>query len=320
MKEVWLGSESDQHYIQVYLENIRKLDPIEITTVPNPIHLSSSFIEEVLDVQLFWEIVTWCIEECKKCYSIHLSVINPQRYYVGRTQKEYELGGFHSKLGLGYQYWYHAGFVVALNKVLISKKLRTLELARGFLNDCFHHSTFRSFRRAIRLPTSSMDIAKHRVPEIYREQYGINFRNQDGYSYSSPGLTARSPETINLNVLMDGVIVMVVAELVKEYMGVSKIYSENGLEEETWKEIFLEPFDQKILVRADDFHKSVTVPSRLFIEHWGGKRLVQIILNSMMNGVTEPLEHYFDEKTGESNTWEKKFKNPDFCLLVNSIG
>ena len=48
MQEVFLGSESDREYIQSYFESIRKLDPIEITTLPNAAHLSSEHAVEIV--------------------------------------------------------------------------------------------------------------------------------------------------------------------------------------------------------------------------------------------------------------------------------
>lgn len=316
MKEVYLGTEQDQQYIRTYLKNIRQLDPIEIATLPNPINLSSPFIEEVVDIEWFWTVVIRCLEKCEERYSIHIDPLRPERYYIAQPPKADVIGGFNSPHSLGYQYWYHAVFVVILNQQLVSKKLRTVELARNFLHDCFHHSTLRSFRRAIRLPAVSLEAAKHRVPEVYREQYGINFRNQDRLSYSSPDLTAQSPETINLNILMDGVIVSVVAELMREVVG-SAAQGANTLENEIRKEIFLEPFAASILPRAYNFYKTVILPSKLFIEYWGDKGFITLVLQTMVSGELLAIKRFFEECTGVRNAWEKKFKRPEFQLLLN---
>ena len=43
MQEVFLGLDSDREYIQSYLENIRRLDLVEITTLPNAVHFKTEY-------------------------------------------------------------------------------------------------------------------------------------------------------------------------------------------------------------------------------------------------------------------------------------
>ncbi len=318
MNETYLGSESDQKYITAYLEKIRQLDPIEIATLPNPICLSdTNRLADIVDVNEFWEIVNRCLVEIERHYSIKVTPIKSDRYYTASPPEEDVVGGFHDFRSLGYQYWYHAAFVVTINKQLVRRNIRTIELVRSFLHDCLHHSTFRSFRRAIRIPAESTKVAKHRVPEVYREQYGVNFRNQDDISFSSTKLTARSPKTINLNLLMDGVIVLVVAEALKL---VVRDFTEpqNDLEREVTKEIFLEPFDEATLPNGHSFYESVTKPTQNFVEYWGGKRFMTLVLQAMVSGKLTDLKHYFQEKTGIENAWDKLFRRSKFSLSNES--
>ena len=183
MKEIYLGTEQDQTYIATYLKNIRSLDPIEIATLTKPMRLSDTLrMGQTVESELFLETVRRCIAACEEHYGIHITTVSPERYYTSPPPETDSVGGFHHPNSLGYQYWYHAAFVLTLNQAIVSRKVATLELVRSFLHDCFHHSTFRSFRRAVRLPAMSADAAKNRLPEIYREQYGINFRNKDGFS------------------------------------------------------------------------------------------------------------------------------------------
>ncbi len=313
--EIYLGSEEDRQYIKTYLANIRQLDPIEIATLPNPITLANPLLEEVIDLNQFWGIVSQSLDECEKRYGIRLNLLKPERYYTSQPVEDNDIGGFYSPHSLGYQYWYHGAFVIMLSNKVASRKLRTLEFARDFLHDCFHFSTFVSFRRVLRTPAKSPADAKHCVPEVYREQYGINFRNEEGLSYSAKTLTAYSPETINLNLLMDGVIVLTVAELMRQTSGdVAK--NMNALEEEIRKEIFLEPFDIAMFPRAHGFHNAVTDPSRIFVEHWGGMNLVTLVLQAMMNGNLQPLKDFFEKKVGTSNAWEKKFRRSGFSIVA----
>jgi hypothetical protein len=312
MREVFLGSEIDRVYIQVYLDNIRRLDPVEITTLPNAIHLGDGCVTEIIDMDRFRSVAYDCLEQMRQQYKIDIEPVDESRYYTAIPSEDKTIGGFHDPRSLGYQYWYHASFVVALNTKMVSAEMRTIEMIRNFLHDCLHHSTFRSYRRAIRVPAKSPGDAKHRVPEIYREQYGINFRNRDGKSYSSPELIARSPETINLNLLMDGVVVLAVADSLRDVA--SGIACASGLEEELRKEIILNPFSSDMLPRAHRFATQVTEPSRKFVEHWGKHEIMSLVLQAMMTGDLTTIKSFFREQTGIENAWEKLFRRPDFSL------
>lgn len=181
MNEQYLGPESDREYIETYLANIRKLDPIEIVTLPDPINLAdTNRLATHIDVDKFQSLTRRVIARIEERYRIKVEAVRPERYYTTLPPEPDEIGGFHDRRSLGYQYWYQASFVVMLGR-MASKELRTLELLRDFIHDCLHHSTFRSFRRMVRIPAKSPGDAKHRVPEVYREQYGINFRNEARY-------------------------------------------------------------------------------------------------------------------------------------------
>lgn len=315
MKEVYLGSELDRKYIQTHLENIRMLDPIEITTLPNAVCLSDDRVAAIINIDQFKKVSYRCIAQITERYGIKIEQVEESRYYSALPLEDDSIGGFHDARSLGYQYWYHASFVVALNSKTSSIELRTLEMVRNFLHDCLHHSTFRSYRRAIRVPATSPGVAKHRIPEVYREQYGINFRNQDGMSYSSPELTARSPETINLNLLMDGVIVLAVAESLKEpLLGIN---CASRLEKQIRNEILLESFGADVSPGAHRFWTQVTKPSKRFVEYWGEDEIMTLTLHAMMGGDLTNIKRFFNERTGIENAWEKLFKRPDFSLHEN---
>jgi|GEM_PF-6845957 len=318
MNEQYFGPESDREYIKTYLANIRKLDPIEIATLPDPISLAdTNRLATYIDTCKFQSFACRAIAWIEERYGIKIEAVRPERYYTAQPPGSDEVGGFHDRRSLGYQYWYQASFVVMLGR-MVSKELRTLELLRDFIHDCLHHSTFRSFRRTVRIPAKSPGDAKHRVPEVYREQYGINFRNEDGLSYSSPELTALSPETINLNLLMDGVIVLVTVAALQVEVG--DIECGSTLESEIKKEIFLEPFSGTLQERAHDFLDLVTVPSKIFIEHWGGDYFTTLALRAMMSGDLTDLRRFFDEQTGIENAWERLFKRSEFSFHTERRG
>ena len=75
MREVFLGPETDRAYIQVYLDNIRRLDPIEITTLPNAIHLGDDRIAKIIDNDQFDSVAYDCLEQMKRQYNISFSYL-----------------------------------------------------------------------------------------------------------------------------------------------------------------------------------------------------------------------------------------------------
>jgi hypothetical protein len=65
-----------------------------------------------------------------------------------------------------------------------------LDLVRSYAHDCLHYATFRRYRLTDR-------------GEIARVQYGINFRQLDGRTYSAPDEPGDGP-TRNLGIVMEG--------------------------------------------------------------------------------------------------------------------
>ena len=319
MNELFIGSAEDRAYVSTYLENIRSVDPIEVATLPNPISLADTEkMGSVIDVGLFWEIVSACEALATERYGFSVTRIAAERYYTASPKKAESIGGFHSPRSLGYQYWMHASFVVTLNPSLVmSEAVRTIELARSYLHDCVHHSTFRSYRRALRVPAPSRRAAKDRIPEVYRSQYGISFRNRDGIPYSARELTDRSPEAINLNLLMDGVTVIAVGHMLGQALAgeqglVEPATLDASLDREVLNEVLLRPFDASRLPQARKFADSVTDPSAKFIARWGGEPFMAIALHAMASGNLDELRQVFVRETGNPNAWEEIFRRADY--------
>ena len=61
-----------------------------------------------------------------------------------------------------------------------SPQAAALDLVRSYAHDCLHYATFRRYRLTDR-------------GEIARVQYGINFRQPDGRTYSAPTSPAAAP-------------------------------------------------------------------------------------------------------------------------------
>lgn len=209
LNEAYLGSPEDQRYIKAFLALVRSIDPIEISTTATFFRLSErEKLKDLIDYDVFLDIINQANGLIMNDYSGAYHSIAYDRYLVGVAMDD-GMGGFHDERSFGYHFYYSAGFVLLMNPGIVKNKIvRTVELARNYLHDCLHHSTFRSFRRRDNFPAKDSKAAKISLPEFYREQYGINFRNQEGISYSSVNLTKKSPQAINLNLLMDGAVVL----------------------------------------------------------------------------------------------------------------
>jgi hypothetical protein len=72
----------------------------------------------------------------------------------------------------------------------LSPQSAALDLVRSYAHDCLHYATFRRYRLTGR-------------GEIARVQYGINFRQPDGRTYSVPDQPEDRP-TRNLGIVMEG--------------------------------------------------------------------------------------------------------------------
>ena len=71
-----------------------------------------------------------------------------------------------------------------------SPQAAALDLVRSYAHDCLHYATFRRYRLTDR-------------GEIARVQYGINFRQPDGRTYSAPDVPGDGP-TRNLGIVIEG--------------------------------------------------------------------------------------------------------------------
>lgn len=319
MKETFVGPPEDRLFIATYLAAIRALDPAEIATLARASPLSdlagscTSF-----DQALFDAFVHSAVSNIASAYTISLDLIDRKRYLVAAPPNSGDVGGFHDPHSLGYQYWFHAAFVALLNPNAFSSSLVTFELARSYIHDCLHHSTYRSFRRALRVPATDTRIAKDRLPELFREQYGFNFRNRDKQSYSPGALTAQSPATINLNLLMDGLVVRLTTDGLRP--SATKVVATTPAEEAVLHEIMCEPFDAALLPAAERFRLEVIAPSSAFIKHWGDGSLLNVLVPAMTTGSMVDAKSYFARRVGVPTAWEDMFMRPSFTLDPNPTG
>jgi hypothetical protein len=102
-------------------------------------------------------------------------------------------GGFHHP-AQGYRHIQMDAAVTVLGDLTgatpASPQAAALDLVRAYAHDCLHYATFRRYRLTDR-------------GEIARVQYGINFRQPDGRTYSAPDIPGNGP-THNLGIVMEG--------------------------------------------------------------------------------------------------------------------
>lgn len=102
-------------------------------------------------------------------------------------------GGFHHPVQ-GYRHIQMDAAVTVFGDLTgrtpVSPQAAALDLVRSYAHDCLHYATFRRYRLTDR-------------GEISRAQYGINFRQPDGRTYSAPDAPGDGP-TRNLGIVMEG--------------------------------------------------------------------------------------------------------------------
>ena len=317
LHEIYLGKQEDQIYIREFLKLVRSIDPIEISTVPSFFRLNEKDkLQELIDYNVLINIINQANDIIINKYSDCYHPIAHDRYLIGLVMDDTSIGGFHDAKSFGYHFYYAAGFVLLINPKLVKNRLiRTVELARNYIHDCLHHSTFRSYRRKDKFPAKNKKVAKTSLPELYREQYGINFRNQEGISYSSVELTKKSPHAINLNLLMDGSVVLTVASILEDIGAINLVDAfEGNIEKNVWNDIFLRDFEYENYHMASIFKQNIQIPTQCFIDYWGGHILLKLIIKSMFSGELDELKEFFSNKSHKPNAWENIFKRPGFEL------
>lgn len=313
-----LGSTEDQAFIRSYLSSLRKVTPHEMFLSDGALSLSEIIqAESLIDKEMFYRIVGKADAVLREEFHQDIILMARERYFLGCPKADDHFGGFHSPRAVGYQDMYQAAFSIQPNvKYIKSKIVRTLEVVRCYLHDSMHHSTFCSYKRVRRTPVSSRD-AKHLLPSVYRYQYGINFRNALGQTYSSAELSYKSPYAVNVNLLMDGAIVLTVSDIMSRLVGSIERDGFSRLEKMMLDDIVLSSNYTKPNVWGEEFYYRVTQPVQKFMDYWGGDHIRRLVVQAMISGTLDPLTTYFDERFGEMGAWEKVFRQPGFRFDVD---
>ena len=291
LNEEHLGSQIEKGLILQFLDRMRSVDLQ--STLPDTSNLSEQL--NCFDVNLFYD-VTHKFLYLMKTYLPDFDLIDFKRYLINTP---IGIGGFYGQPSGGYDYLHHYGFCTPLNSHIIrSTYLCTLELCRNYLHDSCHANTFKSYR---------WDNSKN---EAYRYQYGINFRNSAGISYSDKELSKKVPLGINLNVLMDGSIQLFVSGFISKYFKELKVFSSR--EQNIYDELVGKRFDLSEFHQAQEFYDDVLTPTRVFLKYWNREFLLNEVLEAMFSGNIQRLRDYFDSKLGISDAWETMFRRSDF--------
>ena len=186
-----------------------------------------------------------------------------------------------------------------------NKTLRTMEVIRSYVHDSIHASSYRTFR------------ATSGIGYIYRHQYGINFRNADRTSYSSPNANKDSPHSINLNTWMDGLVQKHISAFIKqEYNDILQDETLTPLEREIWSEVKDLSFDPQLYHQPCEFYKKILEPVDKFMGQWGEDFLMDEVLKSMFTGKLDNLKNYFSEILMKPNAWSEIFRQPAYKDIV----
>lgn len=308
MSEVFRGKPEEVWFIDQYLDEARHDAPLHALMFP-VVTLKSLLTgdtqAERLDIAtLLLSLEMWHSGVSR--WNERLKLLPPERFFVGLpTLREHGSGGFLSRYGKGFQYIQNYGLSIALVASNVSAVVSSLELARNYLHDSVHSSTFRSFRRT---PVSS------RWPfPVYRDQYGFSFNRPDGTGYSAREFTDEVPERINLKLLMDGLTVLAVADILRSQVEVV-------LSSECSPDDRLVAAD--ILARTEKlspgsarrrFHEMVTDPSRSFLSRWpqrapGGSTAAWF--NAMMTGRFGDLANELRLSSRGRRVWTRTFMSP----------
>lgn len=306
--EIYLGTKDDKRFISSYLAKQRSGKPLNLpqthsySTLYNLLHFKET---ELINQLLFKEIISPA-EKLLKSIDQNFVLIDPKRYFVGYNFDSDDIGGFHGQTPGGYFYIHNYAISILLNKKLLKNEdILTLELCKNYLHDSIHSSTFRTIRR---MPPQAFT-----EYEVYREQYGINFRKPNGISFSSREATKKAPLSINLNLLMDGVTDLYAKKCLHLEPIHYNIIGSTDLEVAIINQLLGHTYNNGIYPQPTKFITEVIDPTKLFLEYWDkNETLLPLIIKSMFSGNLTDLKGYFSKCLSNKDAWEIIFKRPSF--------
>lgn len=292
----YVGNELEIDFSKIIVESCKGLPASwyvggqKIYSIPE---LDTSDFKE-FDMGLFLDLTSRATQLIEKRINTRFEILPLDRWYlVHHNGRE---GGFYSKSSYGYcdipQYAFTARPV---GEIFSSKTDFTLEVARGYLHDLFHHNTFSSY--GVKLQEGG---GPKVPPSLFRFQHGFNFRNANGISYSAPPSKV-AEGFINLGILMDGIGTIVGGEALASVIGEEKRHYSHELLEDVR---CVSPIEN-----GRRFFNLVSKPTKDFFDRWRTLDIYQLI-DYMFNGDVLAASEYFSSRTNVS--WRDAFRQDNF--------
>ncbi len=310
--EHYRGSPQDKAFVSEYLRSLRRIDLSSLVHTSRYVtlgHFLGSASQALVDPDLFVS-VSAAVERHLLGKSALFARLPESRFIIGDNPDPNDVGGFHSIHARGYKDMHLYGFAVPLNPLVVDDvAIRTLELVRSYMHDSIHYSQFRSYRR-----TPSFIQMKRFA--IYRDQCSLTFRHPNGVSYSPRHLDG--PRLININLLQDGMDVLMVADAMAPYLRKMNSRESLRLERAMLSDLEASLVGLWLDSRARSFHTQVTLPSMRFLEYWAGADahwLRDELFRVMLSGRLNSISAYFDGKVGAPGSWKSLFMSEEWITL-----
>jgi hypothetical protein len=204
-------------------------------------------------------------------------------------------------------------------KLPASPQSAALDLVRSYAHDCLHYATFRRYRLSDR-------------GEVVRVQYGINFRQPDGRTYSAPDVPGNGP-TRNLGIVMEGATDVEATAIARETVGacgITVMDPESGQHcvafAGTTGTLTAHAIDDALssahpyLRSLGRFHEAVIERYRALLRELSGDsgELHGEFLMAMLSGDLPPLEAWLDARHGPG-CFARLFRAPSFVPVAEPV-
>jgi hypothetical protein len=193
-----------------------------------------------------------------------------------------------------------------------SPQAAALDLVRSYAHDCLHYATFRRYQLTDR-------------GEIARVQYGINFRQPDGRTYSAHDVPGDGP-TRNLGIVMEGATdaeATAIARQAAQSCGITSADPGAGMPELAFADVTgtvtADGIEAALLSEhpyarsLGRFGSTVTLRYRALLSELDSSPAYahSQIVASMISGDLAPLEAWLDTRHGP-DSFTRMFRTPSF--------